>query len=237
MRLKSCYFWDFNPDKVMSKFAFNLLLEERFEEYKNEERASKMKTYMRNQFEFYGIMATPRKEITKSVYRDLGVPENFIDVAKELFLKPQRELHYVAQELLLKCKRKWSKAIISDIEWFIQTNSWWDTVDFIASNLAGEYFKKWPNQISKYILEWNKSDDMWLVRSSILYQLKYKSKTDVSYLANTIQPHVNKTEFFIKKAIGWALREYSKTDPNWVLDFVESNKLQPLSKKEALKNF
>ena len=209
----------------------------RFSNHSDEDRAQKMKAYMRDQYEYFGIMATPRKEITKQVYQELGLPENPIEVAKKLFSMPQREFHYVGQEMLLKVKRLWTKDIIKDIEWFVTTNSWWDTVDYIASNLAGEYFKKWPEEIEKTTGKWNKSSNMWLVRTSILFQLKYKKNTDKELLAALILPHISQKEFFIKKAIGWALREYLKTNADWVVKFVHTHELQPLSRKEALKNF
>ncbi|MBT8327679.1 MAG: DNA alkylation repair protein [Bacteroidia bacterium] len=209
----------------------------RFTQNEDVNRAVQMKAYMRGQYEYFGIMATPRKEITKLVYKDLGLPENPIAVAKKLFELPQREFHYVAQEMMLKCKKQWAKAVIKDIEWFIITNSWWDTVDYIAVNLAGEYFRKWPEEIKKTTSKWNKSDNIWMVRSSILFQLKYKKDTDKELLSSVILPHISQKEFFIKKAIGWALREYFKTNRDWVLDFVNNHELQPLSRKEALKNF
>ena len=208
-----------------------------FKEYENVPRAAKMRAYMRDQFDYFGIMATPRKDLTKKVYAEIGVPENPIEVAKELFVLPQRELHYVGQEMMLKVKKQWTKNVIKEIEWFIVTNSWWDTVDYIASNLAGEYFKKWPEEIEKVILKWNKSSNMWLVRSSLLFQLKYKKNTNKELLEKLIVPHLEQKEFFIKKAIGWALREYFKTDTDWVVAFVNRYELQPLSRKEALKNF
>jgi 3-methyladenine DNA glycosylase AlkD len=209
----------------------------RFKLNKDTERAEKMKAYMKGQFEYFGIMATPRRDLTKQVYKERGLPQKPFEVAKDLFILPQRELHYVGQEMMLKAKKQWSENTILDIEWFIITNSWWDTVDYIASNLAGTYFKKYPENIIPIVGKWNASDNIWLIRSSILFQLKYKEKTDSTLLAKLILPHKSNKEFFIKKAIGWALREYARTNPAWVQEFVNIHELQPLSIREALKHF
>ena len=190
---------------------------------------------MRGQYEYYGITSPRRKQICKEVYSEHGVPENAIEIAKEMFLQPQREFHYVGQELLMKCKKQWKEHHIEDIEWFIITNSWWDTVDHLASNVVGTYFKKWPEGKHEIIQKWNASKNMWLVRTSIIFQLKYKDEVNSTLLENCILPHINDKEFFIRKAIGWALRQYSRFNPKWVIDFVNRTELQPLSKKEALR--
>ncbi len=208
-----------------------------FENYIDVERAAKMKQYMKGQFEYLGIMATPRRELTRQLFKELGVPSEVSIVIRELFNQPYRELHYVAQEMVQKNKRNWTANTINDIEWLVVTKSWWDTVDFIASNLAGPFFKKFPEQKMEFLEKWNASEDIWLIRTSILFQLKYKKDTDADLLKALILPHITNKEFFIKKAIGWALREYAKTNADWVLDFVRSHKLQGLSEREALKHF
>jgi 3-methyladenine DNA glycosylase AlkD len=198
-------------------------------------KSIKMAAYMKDKFVFYGVTSPIRKQICKEVYAEYGVPENAIEIAKQLFLKPQRECHYVAQELLIKAKKQWKEHHIEDIEWFITTHSWWDTVDHLASNVVGTYFKKWPQNQEDIVRYWNKSDNMWLVRTSIIYQLKYKNEVDSHLLASCILPHTQDKEFFIKKAIGWALRSYADVNPDWVISFVQNNDLQPLSAKEALR--
>ncbi len=201
----------------------------------NTQQAVKMADYMKNKFVFYGINSPTRKLICKELYNEYGVPENAIEVAKVLFLRPHRECHYIAQELLLMAKNQWKEHHIEDIEWFILQNSWWDTVDFLASNVVGAYFKKWPENKADIIHHWNVSEDIWLIRTSILFQLKYKSKVDTILLANSILPHTQNKAFFIRKAIGWALRSYADVNPSWVISFTENNELQPLSIKEALR--
>ncbi|MGB0850095.1 MAG: DNA alkylation repair protein [Bacteroidia bacterium] len=206
-----------------------------FEEKQNLVSASKMKDYMRGQFEYFGISSPVRRQIFKEVIVEYGMPETPIEVAKLLFSQPQREFHYVGQELLFKCKKQWKEHHIEDIEWFITTNSWWDTVDFLASSVVGEYFKKWPEGKTEIISNWNQSENMWLVRASIIFQLKYKTDVDKDLLESCIVPYTEDKEFFIRKAIGWSLRQYSRFNPEWVRDFVQRVQLQPLSEKEALR--
>lgn len=211
-------------------------LHDLFMPHANKDRAAKMEAYMKHRFKFYGIMAAERRELSKQAIANLGTPNDFIAVVKELFEQPYRELHYFAQELMYRVRKQWDRTTIHDLEWLITHGSWWDTVDYIASTLIGHYFKTYPDQRSEYLTKWNASDDMWLVRTTILHQLKYKKDTDPVILRDMIIPHTDDTEFFIKKSIGWALREYAKTNEGWVREFVESHTLQPLSVKEALKN-
>jgi 3-methyladenine DNA glycosylase AlkD len=111
--------------------------------------------------------------------------------------------------------------------------SWWDTVDFIAPKLVGEYFKIYPEQRNTYVEKWIASDNIWLQRTSILFQLKYKEEFDTEFLTYVINSLLGSKEFFINKAIGWILRQYSKVNPNWVIEFTNNTQLDKLSYKEA----
>ena len=113
--------------------------------------------------------------------------------------------------------------------------SWWDTVDFIAVKLMGAYFITYPDQKKVCISKWLKSNNIWLQRSALLFQLKYKSAIDTQLLSSSINYLLGSKEFFINKAIGWILREYSRTNPIWVMAFVDKTALSNLSKKEALR--
>jgi 3-methyladenine DNA glycosylase AlkD len=106
----------------------------------------------------------------------------------------------------------------------------------MAKNLVGTFVEKFPKPGIEKCREWNASSDIWLIRSSILFQLGYKENTSREWLEEFITPHLDKSEFFIRKAIGWALRQYSKYHPEWVIHFVENHEMSKLSKKEALKN-
>lgn len=208
-----------------------------YSKYGSKKEAVPMKKYMRNQFEFFGIKSPLRKEITREFIKKNGVPpvEDAETIIKELYKLPQRELHYFACGLVYRLKKSWRKKDIKLIEWLILHKSWWDTVDFIASNLAGEYFRKFPEKTKTIIKKWQESPNMWLNRSAIIFQLGYKHLTDEKLLFQNIKRHAASDEFFHRKAIGWALREYTRTNPKAVIEFVKNNELKPLSKKEALR--
>ena len=127
------------------------------------------------------------------------------------------------------------KEDIDLFEYMVTNKSWWDTIDYIAPKLIGNYFKKFPEHRELYIQKWIASNHIWLQRSAILFQLKYKSDLDMKFLERIILSLNNTDEFFINKAIGWVLREYSRTNPNWVVEFVKKIPLSNLSKKEALR--
>lgn len=215
------------------------LINESFEAERDAVNAAKMKAYMKNQFDFFGIKSEKRKQIFKPFLHEVNhikpVDNEFF--IKELWRAPQRELQYCAMEFLLKYKSNWQKDSILLIEYMIISKSWWDTVDFIASNLAGAYFKKFPDQLHATFEKWNQSDNLWLNRSAIIFQLKYKNEVDTDLLSKAILRWSQSNEFFHQKAIGWALRQYAKYQPEWVINFVASNELKPLSKREALKHF
>ena len=125
--------------------------------------------------------------------------------------------------------------IINLYVFMITNKSWWDTVDFIASNLVGTYLKRFPGQTETLTTQWMKSENIWLQRTCLLFQLKYKSETNTELLHQFINQLSASNEFFIRKAIGWILREYSKTNPDFVVDYVEKYPLSGLSQREALK--
>ncbi|MGB6269221.1 MAG: DNA alkylation repair protein, partial [Olleya sp.] len=139
------------------------------------------------------------------------------------------------QELAFKYIKTLDKNDITLFEFMVANKSWWDTVDFIAVKLIGAYFKVFPDSRKVYIDKWLTSNNIWLQRSALLFQLKYKEAIDEELLAYTINHLLDTKEFFINKAIGWILREYSRTNPEWVLDFVNKTDLNNLSKKEALR--
>ncbi len=212
-------------------------LETELESNSNPEVASGQKAYMRNQFEFYGLTTTKRREIQRPFFSKGHLPEKgeLAKIVRELWAKPQREYQYFSQELAFKYVKQLEERDIELFEFMVTHKSWWDTVDFISSKLMGVYFKKYPDQIDKYVQKWLKSNNIWLQRSALLFQLKYKENLDPELLSFTIHQLLNSKEFFINKAIGWVLREYSRTNPSWVLEFVSKTELNTLSQKEALR--
>ena len=214
-------------------------LETAFKESSNPENAHAMAKYMRNHFSFFGIKTEDRRLIFKTLCKEnqSEISENPRAIALELYSKTQRELHYCAIEILIKqLKGNYKKEDIQLIEKLLITNSWWDSVDTIAKNVLGEYLVEHPLETENVIERFSNSENMWLNRSAILFQLGYKQKTNFDLLKSKCEKHKNSNEFFIQKAIGWALREYAKTNPQLVKNFVVNSKLKPLSKKEALKN-
>lgn len=211
-------------------------INEKMFEFKNEDDAIAMSLYMRNKFKFLGIKSPKRKEIFKQIFENF---KNNKEIDKEFvvkfFNKDYREFQYIAIDYLIKMKKYFLKDDIFFIKDLIITKSWWDTVDFIASNLLGEICKKYPSLIDEQIVFWINDENMWLRRSSIIFQLRYKENTNLEILQKSIESNIDDDEFFIQKAIGWALREYSKTDYKWVLNFINNHNLSKLSKREAEK--
>ena len=209
---------------------------EKFRVNGNEENAKAMKAYLKEQFEFLGIKSPERKELQKEFLKAI---DNNSEINKvwvlQLWNYQYREFQYIALDYLIKLKRNLLEEHMDLIEVLIVTNSWWDTVDILASHMVGELCKKYPKLIDKYILKWVVSENMWLRRTAIIYQLKYKKNVDTSILEYAICENSNDNEFFIKKAIGWSLREYSKVNKEWVKEFIKNNKLSSLSIREASK--
>jgi 3-methyladenine DNA glycosylase AlkD len=198
-----------------------------------------MRAYMKDKFEFFGIKATKRRELLgiARTRNKLELREHSRQIAKELYRLPQREFHMCAMEIFHKQLRKsYKKEDINDITYLLSTNSWWDSVDFIAKNILGTYLIQYPDQVAPVISDYSESSDMWLNRSSIIFQLGYKTKTNEKILFSQCLKFRHSKEFFIQKAIGWALREYGKTMPENVINFVNSTQLKPLSQKEAIRN-
>lgn len=214
-------------------------LEIAFENSRNNTHAVPMQKYMKNLFPFFGIKTEKRRAILKTVFEnhEQELLQNSRAIAISLFIKADREFHYCAIEILIKTlKNKYVKDDIQLIERLLSTHSWWDSVDTVSKFILGEYLLEFPEETDVVIERFSNSTNMWLNRSAILFQLGYKQKTSPEVLFEQCLKHSTSNLFFIKKAIGWALREYGKTNPDAVKAFVLKSKLKPLSKKEALKN-
>ena len=203
------------------------------------EIAAGQAAYMKHRFQFFGVKSPTRREFQKPYFEKSNLPtkEDAFQIVRDLWMEPQRELHYFAQEFAYKYKRQFELNDIVFFEWMAKNNSWWDTIDFIAPKLMAEYFLKFPGERKKWVDKWLDSENFWLQRCAILFQLKYKENTDLELLSYVINRLSHSKEFFIRKAIGWILREYARTDADWVRDFVANHELSSLSKREALKGF
>lgn len=212
-------------------------LEEEFQRKANKTIAVQQKAYMRNQFEYFGLKTPTRKDVSKPFLLKNSLPkkEALHEIIKLLWQKSEREFIYFAHALVFKYKVQFVKEDLALFEYMVVNKSWWDSIDFIAPNLLAHYFKMFPEMRDKTIKRWLKSDNIWLQRSCILFQLKYKADLDTEFLSYVINELLDSNEFFINKAIGWILREYGKTDPGWVVAFCEKTELSNLSRKEALR--
>ena len=213
------------------------ILETEFEKNANPEIALGQKTYMKNKFEFYGIKTPVRRKIQKPfLVKEYLPPKKELEtIIKTLWKKSEREYQYFSQELAYKYVNQFEKKDIALFEFMIIHKSWWDTIDLIAPKLVGNYFKIYPEQRDTYVEKWIASNNIWLQRTAILFQLNYKSDLDKDFLAYIINSLLGSKEFFINKAIGWILRQYSRINPDWVIEFTNHTQLDKLSYKEALR--
>ena len=220
----------------MSQPEYTKLITQLFKDNASKENAVPMKKYMRDQFDFFGIKSPERRELYKLFKSKNGlIPEsNKSEIVTWCWAQDEREYQMFAMEFLGKSAKKEGLEIIKLYEFMITNKSWWDTVDYIASNLVGVYFQKFPEKIDDITSSWMRSKNMWLQRTCLLFQLKYKSKLDTELLTTFIDELSDSKEFFIQKAIGWILREYSKTEHGFVIDFINNNKMANLSKREGL---
>ncbi|HLT93622.1 MAG TPA: DNA alkylation repair protein [Membranihabitans sp.] len=208
-----------------------------FSEYTNAEIASGQKAYMKGKFDFYGIQSVRRRELQRPFLMKNWLPEKSVawGIIRDAWEAPQREMQYFAMDLMARYHSKLEKQDLEFLEELITKKSWWDTVDFLASHSVGIYMTKFPKVRDIYVERWLESGNIWLQRTCLIFQLKYQEDLDNQLLEEIIDRLEGSKEFFINKAIGWILREYSKTNPEWVVNFVERIPLHALSKREALR--
>jgi 3-methyladenine DNA glycosylase AlkD len=213
-------------------------LETAFEEQRDPVRAAGASAYMRDQFAFYGIPAPAQRMIARGAQAGLPRPteKDLRTIARACWKRAEREWQYFACGYIGKHIAGVGPSFIDDLAWLIRTKSWWDTVDVLAANAVGPLVATYP-VLAASLDGWIRSDNIWIARSAILHQLRYRSSTDVDRLFRYCLARADEREFFIRKAIGWALREYSKTDADAVRRFVAENtdRLSNLSRTEALK--
>ena len=212
----------------------DLLVE--LEAAKDPEKAGPMEAYMRYQFPFLGIAGPERNALYRKYFlsakKTKMIDWDFVDTCWE---KEPREYQYVAANYLKAMQSYLTKDDLPKLERLVVTKSWWDTVD-ILDRVVGSLVANHP-ELEEVILKWSLSDNIWLRRVAIDHQLLRKEKTNVQLMEKILLNNLDQTEFFINKAIGWALRDYSKTNPEWVESFIEKNKerMAELSIKEASK--
>lgn len=202
------------------------------EDHRNEENQVGMVKYMRNQFPYLGIKTPQRRELVKEYMKELKVLS--MEEVKTLYNKPEREFKYVAIGILTKFQKNLSVENFDEIKELSLIEPWWDTIDSIGPLIYGPMALR-DKEVKEKLRELIYADSIWLRRISILFQLKYKEKMDEKFLMEAILANSDTREFFLNKAIGWILREYSKTNPRFVREFIGNHKLSALSVKEGSK--
>lgn len=213
------------------------VLESRLSQIADVDRARSMSAYMKDRFQYLGVASPERKLILKEWIKEHKqlIDIDFRVIAKHLYQSQYRELHYCGIELMVQYKKALTVGDITLIQYLIVTHSWWDTVDLIASHLVGICFH--DHQVrDEMTSKWMKSGNLWLQRSCIISQLKYKEATDLDYLFTLVNQTYLSDEFFIQKANGWALRQASKYFRTDIAAFVATKEDWPrVTYKEAVK--
>ena len=214
-------------------------LRKRFQVLGDKNQAFKMAAYMKNIAPFFGVSSVPRKiifrEWKETLPKDLSYDERW-ELVFLLWEQEERELHYVAVDWI----NSWNIKTLqiedsSQLRIILQSKTWWDTVDLLSSTFLGKLLLKFPELRNDLVESWSEKTNFWLHRSTLIFQLKYKQKTDLDLLSQQISRFKSNKEFFIQKAIGWSLREVSKWNPEWVKNEVEIQELIGLAKREASK--
>lgn len=209
---------------------------ELFYNNRNQENAGPMSAYMRNLFPFLGIKSPDRKllerDFLKEVKKEKKIDWDFVDKCWQL---EEREFQYLACDYLKTMSKFLVEDDLAKLKNLCESKSWWDSIDTLDQIIGGINFPS--SYIDQEMEAWSKDENFWIRRVAIDHQRPRKTKTNTELLATIIENNLNQTEFFINKAIGWALREYSKTHPEWVRAFIEKNKGQManLSIREASK--
>lgn len=208
-----------------------------FEAHGDPEVAPMQMKYMRNQFAFYGLKMPVWRTLAKDIVADKGIPqgEDLKTLVRLCFDDEYREIQLFALELAHKSIKMQERDFIHFLEELLTAKSWWDTVDTIAPRLVATHFRRYPELLPTTTDRWIESDNIWLQRSAIIFQLNAKKDTDAALLFRYILRRADSKEFFVQKGAGWALRQYARTNPEAVKRFIEGNKLPALTRREGMK--
>lgn len=211
-------------------------IKEAFELLRDDENAVHLASYMRNQFKFYGIQTPERRAVYKSVL-DETKKSRTIDwkLLEECWKDEHREFQYFVADYLKTMQKYLTYDDVPKIERFIRSKQWWDTIDGLDRTIGQIAFS--DSRINDLMLRWAEDEDFWVRRIAIDHQLCRKHDTNEEMLEAILVKNFGSKEFFINKAIGWSLRDYSKTNPEWVRSFIDKYRslLSPLSLREASK--
>lgn len=201
----------------------------------NPQKAIAMEAYMRNQFKFLGIRAPERKILTRDFFKTIDRATIDWEFVQQCWEKDEREFQYLAIAYLTKVKQRLTVEDIPRLRQLIVTKSWWDTIDSLDKFVG--YVALHHPTVEATLLDWSTDDNIWLRRVAIDHQILRKEQTNPVLLEKIICHNFGQNEFFINKAIGWSLRDYSKTNPEWVKTFIarHQDQMAPLSIREASK--
>jgi len=203
------------------------------------EKAAPMAAYMKGHFEYLGVSAGARRGVSKQIVKwaKSAPPDELLTLVTALWDQPEREFHYVGMDAIRAGAKHLRPEDLAMVRELIMKTPWWDTVDSLAVHTLGTMVTNHP-ELASDMDDWIESDELWIARSAILHQLMFKERTDTNRLFTYCEMRMDHTDFFMRKAIGWALRQYARTDPDAVLAFVEQHEadLSGLSKREALKH-
>ncbi|MEV0590903.1 DNA alkylation repair protein [Nonomuraea cavernae] len=204
-------------------------------------KAAAMQAYMKSTMPFLGVQAVPRRAALRQVFagRRIATAPEWRRAVLELWREAEyREERYAAVELSGHRHYREFQTLytVPMYEEMIVTGAWWDLVDELATHRIGGLLTAFPDTMRPMLLEWAHDRDLWKRRTAILSQNRFKARTDTALLYACIEPSLSDNDFFARKAIGWALREYAKTDPGEVVRYVRAKGISGLSRREALKN-
>lgn len=203
----------------------------------NHHNAQAMAAYMKTTMSFHGVKATERRRIAKQAVKQYPIQnqKEYLEVIEELWNQPHREEKYIAIDIARAYPKHIDMLAIPLFEKMIREGGWWDFVDDIAMHLIGTVLRKHSSSMWPIIEQWASDSNLWIRRTAIICQNRFKDKTDQRLLFSFCLQCAHEKEFFIRTAMGWALREYAKTEPQKVYDFVVKNRerISNLSYKEA----
>ena len=209
-------------------------------EQANPEKAEGMQAYMKTEMPFYGVQKPGRTQIMRHIEKEYAPRshDEYLALASALWELPHREEKYLAQGVAVTFGEFMVPESMPLYYRFITEGAWWDFVDETATHMIRELVLDFPEETWSSVDAWNGDEDIWLRRTSIICQIGARELTDVDRLFRFCEARMHETEFFIRKAIGWALREYAKTDPIAVARFASSHRegLSGLSFREATKH-
>ncbi|MCR2811066.1 MULTISPECIES: DNA alkylation repair protein [unclassified Microbacterium] len=201
-------------------------------------RAAGQQAYMKSTIPFRGVRLPDVRRLTRAAVESAGAadPAALRDAARELWDDAEyREERYAAAALLAVDGAAADAAVVPIIEHMVRTGRWWDYTDELSHRLAALHDRE-PAATADLVRRWSTDPDMWIRRIAIISQLGRRDRVDLDLLAAVIEPNLADREFFIRKAIGWALRECARVHPEWVRAYAETHELSPLSRREALKH-